>query len=330
MTLGRDFRIEGLTLEVEAGERVSILGPNGSGKSSTLRAIAGLEVPRSGTITLAGELLSSGGRVHRPPDCRGMGILFQDGVLFPHLDVRQNVELGLPPGTAREQGSEPVDRALSLARVEHLEHRQVTVLSGGEQQRVALARALVQRPKVLLLDEPFQGLDGPTTREIIDEVRKIVVEESIVTVHVTHDAEEAATFSDRIVLLVDGRKMQEGSFEEIYEHPFDTAAASFLGPLGSIEVERARQNGIEVPNAVDGLIYFRPEHLLLEKTEGTEGLVVSREWSSGALQEVVVALDDGSELASRRLAEEPLRPGQKVTARIARELTFRDEDRKSR
>jgi ABC-type Fe3+/spermidine/putrescine transport system ATPase subunit len=322
---GKSFRIEDVSFSVRSGERVVILGPNGSGKTSLLRLILGLETPETGSISWSDRVLSKESRVLVLPEDRSMGILFQEGALFPHLGVRENVAVALPPGTPGDAGRPLVDRALDIARIRHLEDRSVPALSGGEQQRVALARALVQRPGVLLLDEPLRSLDGPSKREILSELRLIVEKEDMAALLVTHDTQEAALFADRVVVLREGRKIQEGSFAEIYDRPADRFTADFLGPVQTIEAEKARRWGLGLPEGSGAaVVLFRPEHLVLTEVPDTEarGLEVARVQSTGALLEIAVMLPDKTELLSRAPAHASPGPGRKVSARIVQALSL--------
>lgn len=299
IALGRSFRIEDLSLEVGAGETVALVGPNGSGKSSVLRTIAGLEVPQAGRISWSGTLLSSAGRVHVPPEDRKIGMLLEDSALFPHLDVRANVALALPRAATAAERDDLVNRALELARVLPLRARPVTTLSSGEQQRVALARALVRGPGLLLLDEPFHSLDGPTKRGILADLKAVVRDRKLAVIDVTHDPAEASDLSDRVVLLRHGRKQQEGTFEDLYAHPRSPFVADFFGPVQTIEAEAARRDGIELPaEASEGRISFRPECLLLSPCSDAARarLVVEQVRGAGALVRITVRLTDGSSL----------------------------------
>jgi iron(III) transport system ATP-binding protein len=319
------FRLAGLSFSVAPGERVAVLGPNGSGKSFLLRVIVGLEAPLAGTISWKGVALSSAGRVLVPPDARSMGVIFQDVALFPTLDVAANVAIGLAPRTSADLGRRLVERALETAHVAHLRRRSVLALSGGEQQRTALARALVQRPGVLLLDEPFHSLDGPAKREILADLLQVVREADIATVLVTHDTDEAAAFSDRVVLLRAGRAVQQGTFAEIYDAPVDQAAAELLGLVQTIDVESARRNGIALPAGVDApLVRFRPEQLLLGPAQGGETpcAEVADIRARGALDDVLVRLPDGTTLLSRTVAGASPPAGRTVSTRIGRALAW--------
>jgi len=324
-TVGRSFKLADLSFSGGSGERMVVLGPNGSGKATLLRLIAGLESPRAGTISFADEVLSSAGRVSLPPEARSIGVLLQDVALFPHLRVRENVALALPPGMRKVEGHPLVDRALELGRVRHLQDRSVPGLSGGEQQRVALARALVRRPRMLLLDEPFHSLDGPAKREILSEVRSLVQQESVATLLVTHDLEEASAFADQVMVLRQGRMVQQGTLEELYQHPADELVAGLLGPVLSLEVEQARRSGIELPPDARGpRLFFRPEHLLLTPApeDVPNGVSVASRRSSGMTTEVTIRLSDGLELAARSSGSSSLQPGQRVTARIDKTLSW--------
>jgi ABC-type Fe3+/spermidine/putrescine transport system ATPase subunit len=319
------FRLEGVSFAVEPGERVAVLGPNGSGKSFLLRLVVGLEAPRSGTIAWSGTTLSGPGRVAVPPEERPMGVIFQDVALFPTLDVRANVALGLPRRTPSAEARGAVGRALETARVATLRDRSVLALSGGEQQRVALARALVRRPSVLLLDEPFHSLDGPVKREILGDLLRIVRDERMAALLVTHDTGEAAEFSDRVVLLRAGHVVQQGAFEDIYDRPADRAAAEFLGPVQAIATDRARQQGIALPAGHDAAsLCFRPEQLVL--AAAAPGLpadaTVERVRPMGAFDDVIIKLRDGGLLLSRARAGTAPPIGQGVSAQVARALAW--------
>ena len=217
--------LDKVTLTVAEGEFFGLLGPSGSGKTTLLRAIAGFVVPDSGEIRIDGQ------RIERVPvHRRGIGMVFQNYALFPHLSVLDNVAFGLAvraiPGA---EIASRVAEALRLVRLSGLEARRPRQLSGGQQQRVALARALVTRPKVLLLDEPLGALDKRLRQEMQVELKQIQRTVGITTVFVTHDQEEALTLSDRIAILSEGRLVQIGPPQEVYERPMSRFAAEFLG-----------------------------------------------------------------------------------------------------
>ncbi len=207
------------------GEFFGLLGPSGSGKTTLLRAIAGFVDLDAGAISFDGERVESV-PVHR----RGIGMMFQSYALFPHLTVNENIAFGLDVrGTPKAERDDRVREMLALVRLPGLGGRRPKQLSGGQQQRVALARALITRPKVLLLDEPLGALDRRLRQEMQVELREIQRETGITAIFVTHDQEEALTLSDRIAIINDGRLVQTGKPQEVYEKPLTVFAAQFLG-----------------------------------------------------------------------------------------------------
>ena len=212
---GEVVAVDGIDLDIPAGEFFTMLGPSGSGKTTTLRMIAGFETPDSGTIELAGEDVS-----RLPPYDRPVNTVFQDYALFPHMTVLQNVEYGLMVKKVKkgERGARAAD-ALEMVRLGGYGDRKPSQLSGGQRQRVALARAIVNRPKVLLLDEPLGALDLKLRQEMQIELKSIQREVGITFVYVTHDQEEALTMSDRLAVFNQGRIEQIGPPAEVYEHP---------------------------------------------------------------------------------------------------------------
>jgi len=191
--------IEGFSLSLEKGEILGILGPSGSGKSTLLRVIAGLEVPAAGTIVIAGKRVVDGG-TFVPPEKRGVGMVFQDYALFPHLTVEQNVGFGLHR-LPRKERRERVGRVLELVRMTGFERRYPHELSGGQQQRVALARALAPNPDVLLMDEPFSNLDADLRVSIRDELAAILRQAGGTCLFVTHDREDVEAVCDRYIVM---------------------------------------------------------------------------------------------------------------------------------
>jgi iron(III) transport system ATP-binding protein len=216
-----------LTVGIGQGEFFSLLGPSGCGKTTTLRLIAGLEQPDAGTITIDGTVVASP-HTWVPPEKRGIGIVFQDYALFPHMTVAQNITFGLR-GCAREQVRDRVAELLELTGLAGLAKRYPHELSGGQRQRVALARSLAPRPRVILLDEPFSNLDADLREELRRETKRILAKQGATTILVTHDQEEAFSLSDRIGVLKDGALEQVGSPAEIYHHPHSKFVADFVG-----------------------------------------------------------------------------------------------------
>jgi thiamine transport system ATP-binding protein len=217
--------LDGVDLGVEPGETVALLGPSGSGKSTLLRAIAGLEPPDAGRILFAGDDLSG-----VPPHRRGFGFMFQDGALFPHRDVRGNVEFGLRmAGMRAAERDARVDEVLALVGLTGLGARRVAKLSGGEQQRVALARTLAPRPRFVMLDEPFGSLDRLLHDRLVEDVRALLRAADLPALVVTHDHDEAAALADRVALLREGRVVQQGTITELMSAPRNDWVAAFLG-----------------------------------------------------------------------------------------------------
>jgi len=217
--------VDAMDLRIERGEFYSLLGPSGCGKTTTLRMIAGFEQPTEGEILLAGQPIAG-----VPPYQRNVNTVFQHYALFPHMDVAQNVGYGLRQRkVTRAEEQRRASEALALVRLAGYERRRTWEMSGGQQQRVALARALVNRPTVLLLDEPLGALDLKLRKEMQLELKALQREVGITFVYVTHDQEEALTMSDVIVVMKDGRIQQQGDPTELYERPVNRFVADFIG-----------------------------------------------------------------------------------------------------
>ena len=222
---GQVVAVDAMTLRIPSGSFTSLLGPSGCGKTTTLRMIAGFEQPTEGEILLAGRPIAG-----VPPYKRSVNTVFQHYALFPHMDVAQNVGYGLrQKKVAKDEERRRASQALELVRLGGYERRRTWELSGGQQQRVALARALVNRPTVLLLDEPLGALDLKLRKAMQLELKALQQEVGITFVYVTHDQEEALTMSDVIVVMLDGRIQQLGGPEELYERPVNRFVADFIG-----------------------------------------------------------------------------------------------------
>jgi putative spermidine/putrescine transport system ATP-binding protein len=228
--------VDGVDLDVRDGEFFCLLGPSGSGKTTLLRMIAGFELPTSGEIFLQGEDVT-----RLPPFDRDVNTVFQDYALFPHMSVFENIEYGLKvKRVEKAERTKRVGEALESVRLGEYGKRRPSELSGGQRQRVALARALVNRPKVLLLDEPLGALDLKLRQQMQVELKSIQVEVGITFIFVTHDQEEALTMSDRIAVFNKGKIEQVGTPREIYEQPATTFVAGFVGTSNLIRGEAAR------------------------------------------------------------------------------------------
>ena len=223
--------VDGVSFQVERGEFYSLLGPSGCGKTTTLRLIAGFEMPDSGTI-----LLEGGDVTKVPPNHRKVNTVFQQYALFPHLSVEDNVAYGLKQAKVPKSELETrLDESLRRVRLEELRKRRPRELSGGQQQRVALARALINEPTVLLLDEPLAALDLKLRKAMQQELKKLQERVGVTFIYVTHDQEEALTLSDRIAVMNDGHILQEGTPHEIYERPRTRFVADFIGQTNFFE-----------------------------------------------------------------------------------------------
>jgi putative spermidine/putrescine transport system ATP-binding protein len=235
-SFGDVVAVDEVDLEIPVGEFFTLLGPSGSGKTTTLRLVAGFEQPDDGRIYLRGTDVTN-----LPPYDRDVNTVFQDYALFPHMTVAENVEYGLrirkiPKGQRRER----VEDALAMVQLTGFGARKPSQLSGGQRQRVALARAIVNRPQVLLLDEPLGALDLKLRQEMQIELKRIQEEVGITFVYVTHDQEEALTMSDRIAVFNDGRIEQVGPPADLYERPATEFVASFVGISNMLERDGRR------------------------------------------------------------------------------------------
>jgi putative spermidine/putrescine transport system ATP-binding protein len=226
-TYGEVVAVDDLSLDVRAGEFFTMLGPSGSGKTTTLRVIAGFELPDSGSVQLHGVNVTRSAPYERP-----VNTVFQDYALFPHMTVSENVAYGLRVrGVSKQERERRADEALEMVRLPGTGSRKPNQLSGGQRQRVALARALINRPRVLLLDEPLGALDLKLRQQMQLELKSIQRElsEQITFIYVTHDQDEALTMSDRVAVFSDGRLEQVGAPGEIYERPANEFVAGFVG-----------------------------------------------------------------------------------------------------
>ena len=262
--------VSDVSLTVEAGQVTCLLGPSGCGKSTTLRMIAGVEHPDRGKITIDGELVFGPG-VNAPPEARGVGLMFQDFALFPHLTVAGNVAFGLKGDNALKVRR--VGELLERVSLSGFQTKHPHELSGGEQQRVALARALAPRPRVMLMDEPFSGLDNRLRDGIRDETLDVLKAEGAAVLLVTHEPDEAMRMADEIALMRDGRIVQQGAPYNVYNAPLDKAAAAFLSDINVIRgiskgaLTATPFGDFLTPGQAEGQavdIVIRPQHLKID------------------------------------------------------------------
>jgi putative spermidine/putrescine transport system ATP-binding protein len=277
--------VDGVDLDINSGEFITLLGPSGSGKTTVLRMIAGFEDPDSGTIKLSGQDIT-----HLPPYDRDVNTVFQDYALFPHMDVVSNIEYGMRvKKVPKEERREKALKALEQVRLSGYENRKPSQLSGGQRQRVALARALVNRPSVLLLDEPLGALDLKLRQQMQIELKELQREVGITFIFVTHDQEEALTMSDRIAVFDKGRIQQLDKPAAIYEKPKNEFVAGFVGVSNLISGAAA-----EKLLGKKGTFTVRPEKIRIEG-KGAAGVIREVEYLGPATR-FVVELDAGVRL----------------------------------
>ena len=308
---GPTTALDGASLTVAPGEFVALLGPSGCGKTTALRVAAGFERPDFGRVEIDDVAVAADG-VFVAPERRAVGMVFQDYALFPHLDVAANVGFGLP---RRERGKR-VRELLALVGLDGMGERSPGELSGGQQQRVAVARALAPNPKLVLLDEPWSAIDALLREEMREELARVLREQGVTVVLVTHDREEAFTLADRIALMRDGRVVQSGTPEELYFRPADRWAARFVGASNMVPAELARRLGAngEAPPGV-GEVLLRPERIALEIDPSGSAEVVNRTFLG---HDVLyrVRLTDGTMLAAQRPSNEHVPLGSRVHVRL--------------
>ncbi len=278
-TFGDVTAVDGVDLDLAEGEFFSMLGPSGSGKTTVLRMIAGFETPTAGQVLLGGIDVTG-----QPPYARDVNTVFQDYALFPHMSVLENVEYGLRVKRVDRRTRRPrALEALETVRLQGFSDRRPHQLSGGQRQRVALARALVNRPKVLLLDEPLGALDLKLRREMQIELKALQRDVGITFVFVTHDQEEALTMSDRIAVFNGGRIEQLAGPAELYEHPATAFVAGFVGTSNLLEGAAA-----EAVLGTAGLFTVRPEKItMLPRSSAPDGDPAGSCTTTGVVREVV-------------------------------------------
>jgi iron(III) transport system ATP-binding protein len=312
-SFGELVAVDDVSFAVAPGETVVLLGPSGCGKTTVLRLVAGLERPDAGTVTIGGVTVS-GPATFVPGEARGVGMVFQDWALFPHLSVRANVAYGLP---RRERRQGRVERALALVGLADAADRMPATLSGGQQQRVALARTLVRRPAVLLLDEPFSNLDAAMRQQLRAEVAALLARLRVATVFVTHDQEEACELGHRLVVMREGRVVQAGAPADVYARPATPWVARFLGEANLVPGDARGDHAScaigPVPLARPAVgpvqVLVRPEAVAL--APGDTGEVVAHTYH-GPSTTYEVRLRDGTCVRVRTWGRPTLAPGART------------------
>lgn len=278
---GRTAAVAGVSLTIEPSEFVTLLGASGSGKTTTLMMVAGFETPSKGDIFIDGRLVTN-----RPPYQRGLGVVFQHYALFPHMTIFENLAFPLRVRSmTRKEIVRHVGRVLELVGLSGYEARYPSQLSGGQQQRIAVARALIYDPPVLLMDEPLGALDRKLRAQLQLEIKRIQRDLSITILYVTHDQEEALTMSDRIGIMRNGKLVQIGSSQEVYDNPADESVAEFIGDMNFLPVAEALT--LSPAFKESSVAAIRPERVSLQPLSAT---VVTREgwhWREGVVEDVI-------------------------------------------
>ncbi len=311
-----------LTLTVEQRELVVLLGPSGCGKTTTLRLIAGFEIPDTGSVVIRGEVMAGHGR-WVPPEKRGVGVVFQDYALFPHLTVAENVGFGLQD-LDRAARKKRIAQILELVGLEDFADRYPHELSGGQQQRVAVARALAPAPALILLDEPFSNLDADLRTQLREEVMKILKNTGTTAILVTHDQEEAFTLADRVGVLNQGRLEQLDRPEEIYHHPATRFVAEFVGAAdflpGRVTAEGIatelgvfpNTKGREIGEKVE--VMLRPDDIAFVPSPDGESTIINRHFR-GSENLYSLRLPSGRFVHSSQLSSAFFPTGTRVRAK---------------
>lgn len=273
-TFGATTAVDNLTFSLEQGRFFALLGPSGCGKTTSLRLIAGLEHPTSGSIVIGGQVVADSAN-WLPPHRRQVGLVFQDYALFPHLNVARNVAYGLRGSYKKQRVAE----VLELVGLTGMEKRMPYELSGGQQQRVALARALAPAPQILLMDEPFSSLDAGLRQQVRVEMRRLLKATGITTILVTHDQEEAFSLADEVGVMLYGTLQQVAAPRTLYEQPANAAIAAFVGEAnfldGTAQGEMVTcalgRFSLVTPQSGQVQVMLRPEHLDLSPDPNGNG-----------------------------------------------------------
>ena len=321
--------LQGINLTIRQGELVTLLGASGCGKTTTLRIIAGLEQPDSGSVWLEGQDVTA-----LEPNQRDVNTVFQNYALFPHMNVADNIGYGLKIRKApKAEIKKKVKEMLELVQLEGYEKRKPSELSGGQKQRVAIARALANNPRVLLLDEPLGALDLQLRRTMQLELKRLQKKLGITFIYITHDQEEAINMSDRIVVMNQGQFEQIGTPDEIYNHPKTSYVAACVGNANILKGIVAEKNGhhikVKLGDEVASIdteekvnvgenvtVALRGEHILLEENGDLHATVKEKNFAAGQLR-VLLTLPNGDEVTASRFGmNADIQPGQQICWRF--------------
>ena len=322
--------VNDLSFKIGEGEFGTLLGPSGCGKSTTLHTIAGLIEPTDGAIRLRGEDVTD-----QSPDERSIGMVFQSSATFPHMTVGENIAYGLKMNDfASDEIDDQIDKYLELVQIGEYRDHKPSELSGGQERRVSIARALAYEPDILLLDEPLTGLDRVLRQELRNQIKQVQREVDVTTLYVTHDQEEALSMSDKIFVLNDGEKQQEGSPTEIYDRPANSFVADFVGKsttfegtVASHDPPRIDTESGRIPvgaDALDGFeegetarLYIRPEDLEIALDSGERettlaGQITNTEYL-GTYSEITVQMQGGTEAIAHTSTSKDFDVGDRIT-----------------
>lgn len=323
--------VDNIDLVIEPGEFVCLLGPSGCGKTTTLRMLAGFEIPTDGEILIGDKNVAN-----LTPDKRDTAMVFQNYALFPHMNVYDNIAYGLKiQKLPKEEINQRVDKILNLMKMEDFAHRVPSEMSGGQQQRVSLARALIMESGVLLFDEPLSNLDAKLRIHMRDEIRKIQKEVGTSSIYVTHDQEEAMGLSDKIVIMKDGTIQQVGSPREIYQKPVNEFVAQFIGRANILDGKIIDEKDDTVIIDVCGIKYetekttghslgenirfmIRPESFIIG--ENDFNAEVTKSVFMGSHHEYEIILKDGDKTTTVEISEN--NPMRKVPVEVGQKLSF--------
>ena len=330
---GKKDVVRGISFEVKKGELLALLGPSGCGKTTTLRMIAGLEVPDDGEIWIEGTLANQGRKTSIPQKQRHIGMVFQDLALWPHMTVYRNIEFGLKAiGLTRTERRKKIETVLNTVNMQKYASEYPTRLSGGQQQLIAIARAIVTEPKLLLMDEPLSNIDVKLREGIRQEIKRIQQETQITTVYVTHDQEDAFLLAYKVAVMNAGMMEQIGSPEEIYTFPQALFVASFVGESNIIDIKIVGKDRILTPwgelvcntkghESENAFLFFRPHHVKIEKNGHSDGVIINRDFIGGRYTYHISTSGEKIKVQDQELYE----PGQTVRFSIKKmEVFFRD------
>jgi iron(III) transport system ATP-binding protein len=328
---GDTVAVSGISFTVKNGTLVTLLGPSGCGKTTTLRMIAGLELPSEGRILIAGRDVTNLNATQRD-----VSMVFQSYALFPHMNVLENVSYGMRrSGLTKDEAAKRAREGLATVGLAGYDERQPSELSGGQQQRVAVARALVLKPSVLLFDEPLSNLDARLRRQMREEIRELQQKLSLTVVYVTHDQQEAMAVSDRIIVMNSGRIEQQGTPRDLYERPATPFLARFMGEsnparghVHRLDLQRVRvmlgPASFDIDNTVardgEATVAVRPEAITVGTAPGPAGSLpgaIAKASYVGTHMEYSIDTDAGTLFAICPKVERPLKAGDKVALVLA-------------